>query len=345
MTQQNSGGPKKLQKGESLFREGEMSKAMYLIRSGAIRIFKKKGESQIEIDNLRSGQIVGEMAFLDGNPRSASAEAIMDSELVEISQEIYQSTLNQTPDWLTVLFKALVARLRSTTTKLKNLESSSTAVDYKDGQSQRSFVFLSTHDCLKIATALLLAGARSNETVPEGKKCKLSVVERYAQQVMGVPGAKTTCFLETIKQTGILAFGTTSDEIILKDAVTLEQYIQFQGDENIAEASKRHDISIKGFAILSLLAKHLSRFPKNDDGLVSINIVDIIQTESKTAGRDPFRVDEFPEIANLGYASQLNIKSGSEQITTVNPDKLSRAFRMHWIQRLITLANEEKSPR
>ncbi len=343
MSNTNPSGTKKLKKGEALFREGEMSKAMYLIRSGAIRIFKKKGESQIEIDNLRSGQIVGEMAFLDGNARSASAEAVMDSELVEISQEIYQATLSQTPDWLTVLFKALVARLRSTTTKVKNLESASTSVDYKDGQSQRSFVFLSTHDCLKIATALLLAGARSTESVPEGKKVKFSTVDRYAQQVMGVAGAKTTCFLDTIKQTGILMFGATAEEIILKDAVTLEQYIQFQGDENIAEASKRHDITIKGFTILSLLAKHLSRFPKNETGQVVINIVDIIQTEAKTLGREPFRVDEFPEIANLGYASQLNIKSGSEQLTTVNPEKLSRAFRMHWIQRLIAVANEEKS--
>jgi len=345
MSNANAGGTKKLKKGESLFREGEMSKAMYLIRAGAIRIFKKKGDSQIEIDNLRAGQIVGEMAFLDGNARSASGEAMLDSELVEISQEIYQSALSQTPEWLTILFKALVARLRSTTTKLKNLESSSTSVDYKDGQSQRTFVFLSTHDCLKIATALLLAGSRSNETTPEGKKVKFSTVDRYAQQVMGVPGAKTTCFLETIKQTGILTFGATSEEIFLKDAITLEQYIQFQGDENIAEASKRHDISIRGFTILSLLAKHLSHFPKDGSGQVTINIMEVIQIEAKATGREPFRVDEFPEIAHLGYATQLNIKSGSEQLTTVNPEKLSRAFRMHWIQRLIATTNEDKSPR
>ena len=55
-------GVRRLQKGDLLFKEGDSSSAMYLIRSGMIRIFKKKGDQQIEIDTLRSGQIVGEMA-------------------------------------------------------------------------------------------------------------------------------------------------------------------------------------------------------------------------------------------------------------------------------------------
>src|SRR3954467_3009621 len=76
---------RKLKKGELLFAEGENSRAMYYLKTGMIRIFKKKGDSQIEIDTVRSGQIIGELAFLDGNPRSASGEALTDCELMEVS--------------------------------------------------------------------------------------------------------------------------------------------------------------------------------------------------------------------------------------------------------------------
>jgi len=49
-----------------------------LVKTGMIRLFKKKGDSQIELDTIHSGQVVGELAFLDGNPRSASGEALTD---------------------------------------------------------------------------------------------------------------------------------------------------------------------------------------------------------------------------------------------------------------------------
>src|SRR5690348_3714743 len=75
----------KLKKGQLLFSEGENSRAMYFLKSGMIRIFKKKGDSSIEIDTVHSGQVIGELAFLDGNPRSASGEALTDCELNEIS--------------------------------------------------------------------------------------------------------------------------------------------------------------------------------------------------------------------------------------------------------------------
>ena len=55
-----------LKKGELLFSEGEQSKAMYYLREGQIRVFKKKANSAIEIDTVRAGQIIGELAFLDG---------------------------------------------------------------------------------------------------------------------------------------------------------------------------------------------------------------------------------------------------------------------------------------
>ena len=95
-----SGPPQKkihLKKGDLLFKEGDGSRSMFFLKSGIIRIFKKKGDSDIEIEMIHSGQVLGELAFLDGNPRSASGEAMSPCELIEISGETFTQTLKIMP--------------------------------------------------------------------------------------------------------------------------------------------------------------------------------------------------------------------------------------------------------
>src|SRR3954469_5730148 len=161
---------RRLKKGETLFAEGENSRAMYLIKSGMIRIFKKKGDSNIEIDTVRAGQILGELAFLDGNPRSASGEALTECELVEISGPTFQLVLGNMPDWLKLLLKTVVGRLRTASTRIRQLETASTAYDYseKDGKRAAHYVYLSPNDVLKIASGLLLVASRNGTAVGTG---------------------------------------------------------------------------------------------------------------------------------------------------------------------------------
>lgn len=334
-------GSRRLMKGDLLFKEGDASTAMYLIRSGMVRIFKKKGDQQIEIDTLRSGQIVGEMAFLDGNPRSASGEALMDTELVEISKSLYDSTMVQIPEWLKVLLKAIVARLRSTTTKMKNLETSSSEMNYADGR--RNFTFLSSHDCLKISTAVLLVGTLSKETLPEGPRIKMGSLERYANQVMGVPVAKITSFLDTLKQANILHISENSQDVALKDAPLLEGFIQYVCDENLLEPTKRHDLSIRGFLVMGLIAKHLDKFPKDETtGMANVNVAEVKKLETTPAGKETFRMDEFAELVKVGYATNLTVLSTDQQTTLIQADPFRRSYRIQRVLKMIEAMNEEK---
>lgn len=334
-------GTKRLQKGDLLFREGDSSNAMYLIRAGMVRIFKKKGDSQIEIDTLRSGQIVGEMAFLDGNPRSASGEALMDTELVEISKSVYDTTMVQVPEWVKVLLKAIVSRLRSTTTKMKNLESSSMEMNYEDGR--RNFVFLSPHDALKLSAAILLVGTLSKEEAPEGPKIKLHSLERYTNQVMGIPIAKMTSFIDILKQANIVHISENNQVVALKDAGLLEALIHYVCDENLLEPSKRHDLSLRGFLVMGLIAKHLDKFPRDEaSGFASVNVMEVKALETGENGKEPFRMDEFIELVKVGYASTLTVVSSDQQTTLVQPDPFKRAYRLQRILKIIEATNEEK---
>ncbi|MBU6155053.1 MAG: Crp/Fnr family transcriptional regulator, partial [Bdellovibrionales bacterium] len=136
-----------------LFEEGDQSKSMYLIKGGAIRIFKRKGDGKIEIETLRSGQVVGELSFFDGQARSASAESLVTSELIEITRSALDSALNQSPEWLVTLIKTITARLRAANNRIRILESVSTEYDVdKHGNRTKEYTFITMSELLRFST-------------------------------------------------------------------------------------------------------------------------------------------------------------------------------------------------
>ena len=102
----------KLNAEEYLMREGEDSNEMYYLASGTMAVFQRKGDSERQIATIYSGELVGEMSFLDSEPRSATVKAIGDCELTVIPREKLQAYLNSQPKWYRALVQILIDRLR-----------------------------------------------------------------------------------------------------------------------------------------------------------------------------------------------------------------------------------------
>lgn len=344
MSNESKSNYKKLKAGELLFREGEPSGSMYLITKGLIRIFKKKGEQQIEIDSLRPGQILGELSFLDQEPRSASAEAIIDTEIVEINQSIYQNTFVNIPEWVKVLLKAVSSRLRATTVKLKNLEHASSEFAYTDEGSKRNYIFISSHDSLKIAMATLLVSTRTPSDRQHEKKLRILSLERYATQILGIPLSKVMTFLEGLKKAEIVRIEEDSNEIYMLRETELDNYIQFICEENLLAPDKRHDISHKAFMIMDSIYRNLYLFPKNaTTQLTQVNLVEVQRNEMVKNGKNPFRMDEFEELVKNGFASTLIVNSAQDQSTLIQEENFTKAYQIQKIIYHLSELNEEKN--
>lgn len=104
---------------EFLVREGEDSDEMYFLKSGTLGIFKIKGNAESQIGTIYSGELVGEMSFLDGKPRSASVKAISECELTVIPHAKMQAVLKSLPPWYQALVNTLLDRLRRANTRIK----------------------------------------------------------------------------------------------------------------------------------------------------------------------------------------------------------------------------------
>lgn len=107
-----------LKSGDVLFTEGEKAESVYIIQSGSLDILIRKNNEMVCIKTLTAGELVGEMAFIDNRPRSATVVASSDTHAVRLDVGDIQGYLNNQPTWVKLFFKTLVARLREANQKL-----------------------------------------------------------------------------------------------------------------------------------------------------------------------------------------------------------------------------------
>lgn len=104
-------------KGQVIFKEGQSAKHAYLIRSGKVAIYKDVDDRKIFVASMVPGQILGEMAIITGEPRSASAEAAEFTELLVMDQKTLQNALDDTLPIIKALLNQLIVRINETDKK------------------------------------------------------------------------------------------------------------------------------------------------------------------------------------------------------------------------------------
>ncbi|MBA2522233.1 MAG: Crp/Fnr family transcriptional regulator [Solirubrobacterales bacterium] len=111
--------PRSFPKGSRVFHEGDRSDASYVIRSGEVRVTREHSDGRaIALATLGPGELVGELAMLDGGVRSASVEALTDIELLAVSATDMKGLLERNADITTKLVVALAQRLRETNERI-----------------------------------------------------------------------------------------------------------------------------------------------------------------------------------------------------------------------------------
>ena len=102
-----------------LLYEGEASHSMYWVQTGQLVVTKKRAGVDVVLGHIYSGELVGEISFLDSEARSATVKAITDCELIEIPQETIEGIYKTQPKWLEILVKTLAERLRKANARIK----------------------------------------------------------------------------------------------------------------------------------------------------------------------------------------------------------------------------------
>lgn len=104
---------KLIPKDEYLITEGGKSHEMFWVLSGSFVVTKmNQDDHNVIIGKVFSGELVGEMSFLDSLPRSASVKALEDSEVLVIPHKKFIDVMEGQPRWFRSLMQTLSQRLR-----------------------------------------------------------------------------------------------------------------------------------------------------------------------------------------------------------------------------------------
>jgi CRP/FNR family transcriptional regulator, cyclic AMP receptor protein len=158
-----------VKRGASIFTRGDSGTSLFAVYSGTVKISSPSPDGKGALFNLiTEGAIFGEIALLDGLPRTADAMAITDCELMVIERRDFIPLVHERPELGLKLIELLCSRLRRTTEQLEDV------------------MFLDLPNRL---AKTLLQLAKSSNPAPRGHR--IALTQRQLSEIIGMSREST----------------------------------------------------------------------------------------------------------------------------------------------------------
>jgi CRP/FNR family transcriptional regulator, cyclic AMP receptor protein len=174
--------------GQVLFHEGDPGSALYLLLSGQVKIVRESSEDgEIILHVCGPGECLGEMALLDGAPRSATAEALERVEALMLYREEFLALLDRRPTVARAMMGSLAERVRRLNEQLRDAARLDVAG--------------------RLAKTLLALANQHGQDTPEGIRITLRLTQAELAQMVGAARQTVTTQLSWFRDRGILSIG------------------------------------------------------------------------------------------------------------------------------------------
>jgi len=155
--------------GTTIFAKGDPGTSLFAVCSGTVKISNHSPDGKDAVFNLINvGEIFGEIALLDGQPRTAEALALSDCELMTIDRRDFVPLVKSEPELALKLIEVLCGRLRRTSEQVEDV----------------IFLDLPT----RLAKTLLWLAQRSK---PSAQGSKVTITQREIGQIIGMSREST----------------------------------------------------------------------------------------------------------------------------------------------------------
>jgi CRP/FNR family cyclic AMP-dependent transcriptional regulator len=193
------------QAGEVLFREGEQGDRMFVLQSGAVRITKRMGGEDRVLAVLGPGEFVGEMALLNGKPRTATATVVEPTRCLLIDARTLETMVSKNAEIAMRLVKKLARRL----------DSADTLIEILMHTDPKARVMLALARHAEAFGEQLADGVRIRATAAD-VALEVSVLESTAQEV-----------LHRLKRLRLVRDDASGNGLVISDIGRLRDFLEF----------------------------------------------------------------------------------------------------------------------
>ncbi len=196
--------PRTFPAGTRVFHEGDSSDACYIVKEGSFRVTREHSDGRaITLATLGPGDIFGELAMLDGDSRSASAEALTDGELLALPANDVRGLLARHPEIALKLVAGLVRRLRAVNLRL----------------SKQSFQTVPS----RVAGILAQLSREAQDGGHPGEEVTIRMTQTDLAQLAGTSRESVSRFLAELERAGVVRSGR--GRVTVLDPPKLRNYI------------------------------------------------------------------------------------------------------------------------
>ncbi|RVU35765.1 Crp/Fnr family transcriptional regulator [Hwanghaeella grinnelliae] len=191
-----------VKEGQSLFIQDDPGDALYLVKSGTLEanIFASSGK-KLSLNIMQPGDVIGEIAVLDGGPRTATVTALEDAELARVDRTTLIDQMRRNPDIALELIQILCGRLRWISQQVEDM------------------ALLNTEK--RLARRLILIARKFSD-----EKGHLNLSQSELADFLGLSRESTNKILQGWRSKGLI--GLARGSIAIVDYVGLTKIAEFQ---------------------------------------------------------------------------------------------------------------------
>ena len=352
-------GIRNLKPGEILFNEGEVADSLFIIQKGQVRLFKPKGKGFVELAVLRSGEVIGEMAYFDedgsGRKRSCSASAITPVEIIEVSFVAFGKTMQSLNPWFKTIITTLVTRLRKTNTRIRELEDNQASVSY--GSKHATYEFMKPIEVMRILGTLFLVFKAHGELKQQAFVLNRKTLTLYTQDMYQIMEVKLESILELLVQLGWMEIQDDEDKfpniLLLKNVEIVRQLFIYYNSERHLPEEKKMKVGEKCEMIISKILEKAASNPLIE--IPNLKVIDDVAPKfTKYCNITPIlnefktknvviHADHLDDGKNIGLFGEVLMKD-KDVMVEIDFPKVQKLYPIIRFMNAIKKSNIEKAP-
>lgn len=176
---------KRFPSGTAVFFQDDPADSLYVVLSGSAKVFRTSEDGRDRILMiLRGGDAFGELAMIEGLPRSATVQTLEDTEMLVVSRRDFEAFARAHPDFQWRLLQAMAERLRRINEDVLDLS-------FKDVP-------------YRVLQLLLQLVERHGESGPEGWRIKMPLSVRELSSMVGSNAETVSRLLDRYESEGLV---------------------------------------------------------------------------------------------------------------------------------------------
>jgi CRP/FNR family transcriptional regulator/CRP/FNR family cyclic AMP-dependent transcriptional regulator len=197
--------PREFRAGQAIFHQGDSGRLLYLVESGQVRIFVNgiDGRETSVVLYGRPGEIFGELAVIDGLPRSASAVAVMDTIVHTLGRERFREYMRRWPQLALNFMLTLTKKVRYNTQQVDSLASMDIS--------------------RRLARKLLELGQNYGTAEAQGVRLNTALTQSDLASLIGATRESTNKVLRQFRDEGLIS--NNGQAIVIRDAEALRTLV------------------------------------------------------------------------------------------------------------------------